>query len=88
MEEKYINTSLKHDGGGPSLMIILHAISRMSKDELDLLKKMRKNRENGICLNENENRILPHILEGFNAKTIQEVITTVEQFRLFDLYDL
>lgn len=87
MAEKRRNTALKEDSSGPSLMLTLHAISRMSKDEFELLKKLRETRETGICLNEDEKRILPHILEGFNVKTIQEVITVVDHFKLFELYD-
>lgn len=87
MAETRRNAAVKNDSNGPSLMYTLHAISRMSKDEIDLLKKLRKSREPEAPLNEDENSILPHILEGFNVKTIQEVLAAVDHFQLFELYD-
>lgn len=88
MADKRRKTALKDNSGSLSLLVTLHAISRMSRDEFELLKKLRETRETGICLNEDQNRILQHILESFNVETIQEVITVVDQFKLYELYDL
>ncbi len=81
------NAALKDDNS-LSLMYTLHALSRLSKVEFELLKKLRKTRESDFSVNdEDAGGILPGILEGFNLKSIQEVIAVVDHFRLFELYD-
>lgn len=87
MTEKRRNAAFKDDSNDISLIYTLHAISRMSKDEIELLKKLRKSREPDSPLEEDEKGIIQRILESFNAKTIQEVLTAVDHFRLFELYD-
>ena len=66
-------------------MYTLHTISQMSKAEIELLKKLSKNRGASTSFSKDEEETLSRILEGFNVKTIQEVITVMQQLKLFDL---
>lgn len=84
------NTAIKKDSDRLSLMYTLHAVSHLSRDEFELLKKLRRSANLKEPLNNGETEMLPKvqkILDDFNAKSIQEVIEIVENFKLFELYD-
>lgn len=73
-----------------SLMYTLNAMSRLNKEEFELLKKLKH--ESGLKKSVKENELHVHpkikkILDDFNVDSIEEVIQIVENFKLFELYD-
>jgi len=74
------NTAIKEDSDRMSLMHTLHAVSHLSRDEFELLKKLRCRDGIKEPLNDGEADMLPkvrRILDNFNAQSIQEVIEIV-----------
>jgi hypothetical protein len=71
-----------------SLIYTLHAISHLSKDEIELLKTLRRDLSLLDKVTENNGEVFPKIqkiLSHFNLNSIQEVIETVESYNLFEL---
>jgi len=83
------DVSLEYKNERLSLMYTLHAISHLSKDEMELLKALRQDISLLDKLQE-ETGVVPKIgsiVTKFNLNTIQEVIDIVENYNLFELYN-
>lgn len=73
-----------------SLMYTLHAISHLSREEMELLKALRQDISLLDKFKENGTEVVPKIgsiLTKFNLNSIQEVIDIVENYKLFELYN-
>ncbi|HEY8422683.1 MAG TPA: hypothetical protein VIL05_13240 [Thermoclostridium sp.] len=73
-----------------SLMYTLHAISHLSREEMELLKALRHDISLLDKFKENGTEVVPKIgsiLTKFNLNSIQEVIDIVENYKLFELYN-
>lgn len=89
MKSKHGDFTLNYEGDRLSLMCTLHAISLLSKDELELLRALRQDNSLLERLKEDEVEIfskVKKILSNFNLSSIQEVIDTVDNYNLFELY--
>ena len=90
MKNRYEDVSLDYKAERLSLMYTLHAISQLSKDEIELLKALRRDITLLDKCNEESGEIFPKIrkiLSQFNLSSIEEVIDAVENYNLFELYN-
>lgn len=87
MGNEHRNAASEEDSGRISLLYTLHTVSRLSREEFMVLKKLRNNKSRTDVLNKSEIDILPGILDGFNAQSIQEVVDIMERLHLFELCD-
>jgi hypothetical protein len=90
MEKKRRKVGIKADGSSASLMYTINAISHLSRDEFELLKKLRSNSDDlKNIFKRNEIESLPEvqkIIKDFNVKSIRDVIEIMENFKLFEIY--
>lgn len=89
MDDKRRGIGKKADGSSASLMFTINAISHLSRDEFELLKKLRSKKELNNSSIRKEFESLPEvqkILNDFNVKSIRDVIEIVEKFKLFEIY--
>lgn len=90
MKNRYDDVSLDYKTERLSLMYTLHAISHLSRDEIELLKALREDISLLDRFKEEGVEIFPKIrkiLSKFNLNSIQEVIDIVENYNLFELYN-
>jgi hypothetical protein len=90
MSGKRRKKSKSTDNNRFSLMYTLNSMSRLNKEEFELLKKIKHESSLKKSVKESELHLHPKIqkiLDEFNVGSIEEVIQIVENFRLFELYD-
>ncbi|NLM11427.1 MAG: hypothetical protein GX213_11755 [Clostridiaceae bacterium] len=88
MKNKHGDVALENKVERLSLMFTIHAISHLSKDEIELLKTLRQDISLLERYKEDEAEVFPKIkkiLSKFNLSSIQEVIDIVDNYNLFEL---
>lgn len=91
MQNNHGDVTLNNGSEKLSLMYTIHAISHLSKDELELLKALQKDKSLLDHLKEDGNDVFPKIrkiLRSFDLNSIEDVIHAVEDFNLFEIYNL
>ena len=90
MKNRYSDFAFDNKAERLSLMYTIHAISNLSKDEIELLKALRQDISLLERYQDDKVGIFPkinRILAKFNLSSIQEVIDIVDNYNLFELYN-